>query len=273
LKCNQCGSDIPAYNSFCPTCGYQQVEEYDRLIFKKRARLALSNKYWYAFLVCLIESIIVGIFDYTERYGSEDGRFGSLEQFVDSPFLIALFSIIAAASLLALVYEIFIANSIRAGSSKYFINNHYAHGEIVDIFYAFRGRQYLRIVGAMAWRTLFTFLWTLLFIIPGIIKAYAYCLVPYILAENPDIGYDRALKLSMNMTNGFKGEIFVLQLSFLGWYLLGALCLGIGVLFVNPYFSATMAEMYISLRDNAIKRGICTYQELNLTPGSGPELI
>jgi uncharacterized membrane protein len=273
LKCNQCGADIPAYNSFCPNCGCQYVEEFDRLIFKKRARLSLSNKYWYAFLVCLIESVIVGIFDYTERYGSDSGRIGNLDQFIHSPLLLALCSIIAAASLLSLAYEIFIANPIRAGSSKYFINNHYVHGEIVDLFYAFRGRQYLRIVGAMAWRTLFTFLWMLLFIIPGIVKAYAYCLVPYILADNPEIGYDRALKLSMSMTNGYKGEIFVLQLSFIGWYLLGALCLGVGVLFVNPYFGATMAEMYVTLRDNAIKTGICTAEDLHLVSGSGPEYI
>ncbi len=102
-----------------------------------------------------------------------------------------------------------------------------------------------------------------MFIIPGIIKYYAYYLVPYILADNPHIGYDRALKLSMAMTKGFKMEIFVLELSFIGWYLLGFLCFGVGVFFVHPYRAATLAGMYTSLKDNAVRHGVCTNEVFN----------
>jgi uncharacterized membrane protein len=97
-------------------------------------------------------------------------------------------------------------------------------------------------------------------------------MVPYILADNPHIGYDRALKLSMAMTKGYKADIFFLQLSFIGWYLLGALCLGVGVLFVNPYQRATMAEMYLVLKNMAVNRGICACEELSPPPPvTGPQ--
>mgnify|MGYP006295230481 CR=1 FL=1 len=85
-------------------------------------------------------------------------------------------------------------------------------------------------------------------IIPGIIKSYAYRMVPYILAENPKIGHRRALDLSNKMTRGEKWKIFVLDLSFIGWFILGALFFGIGVFFVQPYYDATNSELYIKLK-------------------------
>jgi uncharacterized membrane protein len=89
-------------------------------------------------------------------------------------------------------------------------------------------------------------------------------MVPYILADNPNIGARRAIELSNRMTYGHKFDMFILDLSFLGWYLLGALCLGIGVFFVKPYEYATEAELYLTLRENAIERGYCSLEELNL---------
>ena len=93
---------------------------------------------------------------------------------------------------------------------------------------------------------------------------YAYRMVPYILADNPNIGHRRAIDLSNQMTMGEKFEIFVLDLSFLGWYLLGVLAFGIGVLFVQPYYDATNAELYFELRQQALDRGLTTAEELRL---------
>ena len=93
------------------------------------------------------------------------------------------------------------------------------------------------------------FLWSLLFIIPGIIKSYEYCMIPYILAENPEIEMDRAFEISRKMTKGEKWKIFVLGLSFIGWYLLGLLCCCVGTIFVDPYSEATYAELYQVMRD------------------------
>jgi len=95
---------------------------------------------------------------------------------------------------------------------------------------------------------LFTFLWSLLLIIPGIVKAYAYSQAMYILAENPEIGAREALKRSEEMMQGHKMDLFVLNLSFIGWYLLGAITFGIAYIWVIPYVQATMANFYNELK-------------------------
>lgn len=104
--------------------------------------------------------------------------------------------------------------------------------------------------------------------IPAVIKMYSYRMVPWILADNPQIGYDRALKLSMALTRGQRWDIFVLDLSFLGWFLLGVLACGVGVLFVMPYYWAVYAELYARLRRSGVERGLCTMEELGFIPAS-----
>ena len=105
--------------------------------------------------------------------------------------------------------------------------------------------------------------------VPAIIKFYSYRMTPWILADNPQIGHERALKLSIALTRGQKWQMFVLDLSFLGWWLLGLLACGIGVLFVYPYYLATLAELYARLRQNAVLGGLCTMEELGFYP-AGP---
>ncbi len=103
-----------------------------------------------------------------------------------------------------------------------------------------------------------------------IMKQIAYSMVEFILTDNPHIGYDRALKLSIAMTHGHKWKIFVLWLSFIGWYLLAILTLYIGLIFLSPYIQATLTELYVRLRDEAIRNGLTTPQELNLVLVGGP---
>ena len=96
--------------------------------------------------------------------------------------------------------------------------------------------------------TLFVLLWMLLLIIPGIIKGYAYELIYYIKADHPEYDWRTCLKESERMMKGHKWEMFVLDLSFLGWIIVGALCLGIGDLWVVPYIEATKTQFYLNLR-------------------------
>lgn len=98
------------------------------------------------------------------------------------------------------------------------------------------------------------------------IKTLSYSMTAYIMTDNPYIGYDRALKLSIAMTHGHKWNMFVLALSFIGWGLLAVLTLGIGFLFLAPYVASTNAQLYVKLRDNAINCGITSPQELNVYP-------
>ncbi len=104
-----------------------------------------------------------------------------------------------------------------------------------------------------------------LFAIPLYIKMYSYRLTPWILADNPAIGMRRALRLSIELTRGQKWQIFVLDLSFIGWFLLGMLACGVGVFFVMPYYQAVQAELYAALRQNGVDSGLCSMEELGFT--------
>lgn len=95
---------------------------------------------------------------------------------------------------------------------------------------------------------IFTFLWSLLFVIPGIVKAYSYSMAYYIKVDHPEYDWRQCIKESMKLMDGHKAELFVLDLSFIGWYIVGALCLGIGTLWVSPYHLATKAQFYESIK-------------------------
>lgn len=105
------------------------------------------------------------------------------------------------------------------------------------------------------WMFLWIFVWTLCFIIPGFVKAFAYSQTLFIVAENPDIDFRKALKMSMAMTSGFKSELFLMYLSFLGWFLLSALTFGILLVWVIPYLNLTSVNAYHFMKEVAITNG------------------
>lgn len=100
-------------------------------------------------------------------------------------------------------------------------------------------------------RTLYTVLWSLLFIIPGIIAHYRYIMAPFLMADNPNMTAKEAIDASKELMDGHKGDLFMLGLSFIGWELLAMMTLGIGYLWLNPYKNAAYAAFY---RDLIIRR-------------------
>jgi uncharacterized membrane protein len=97
---------------------------------------------------------------------------------------------------------------------------------------------------------LYTILWTLLFIVPGIIKGLAYSLTPFIVKDNPQLSPNQAINLSMKMMKGHKFDLFYLYLSFIGWIFLAILTLGIGLLWVIPYMQTSMAAFYLDVKND-----------------------
>ena len=96
-------------------------------------------------------------------------------------------------------------------------------------------------IAASFLQTLYVLLWTLLLIIPGIVAGYSYAMTPYILAENPDLTASEAISRSKEMMEGNRMDLFVLELTFIGWELLCILTLGIGNLWLGPYKAAAKA--------------------------------
>ena len=162
------------------------------------------------------------------------------------------------------VFRIIIGFCLEVGGRKYFIRAAEGNVSLSHVGHVFQSGAYGNVTLAMLWRSILTLLWTLLLIIPGIIASYAYRMVPYILADNPYIGTSRAIELSKQMMEGEKLDTWVLDLSFIGWYLLGALLFGVGILFVLPYEDSTNAELYLTLRQKALEQSMCSSEELNL---------
>ena len=166
----------------------------------------------------------------------------------------ALIAVIIVAVVIALAFGLalgaFLLNPLQVGLHKFFIDN--ADDQTTslnknNVGLAFN-ENYMKVVGSMFTTGIFTALWCLLLIFPGIYKAYCWRLVPYIISENPTIKGAEARKQSAEMMDGSKWASFVLDLSFLGWKILGAFTLGIlNIIFTNPYQAATNAELYLTL--------------------------
>jgi len=115
----------------------------------------------------------------------------------------------------------------------------------------------------------FTVLWSLLFVVPGIIKALAYSQAKYVIHDNPRLKGKEAIEISKRMTNGFKGDLFSMYLSFIGWYILVGLTCGILSIYVTPYVETTAAMYYENLKRYSIENGIVAPEAFGIAPVTG----
>jgi uncharacterized membrane protein len=104
--------------------------------------------------------------------------------------------------------------------------------------------EYGRYLGTLLLAYLYTFLWSLLFFVPGVIKSLSYAMTPYILKDHPELKNNGAIELSMDMMEGRKMKLFLLQLGFIGWAILAIIPLGLGVLWLAPYTQTSYAAFY-----------------------------
>ena len=159
--------------------------------------------------------------------------------------------------LVGVVLSLLVFNPLIVGCYRFFLQNRRGGAELSELGAGFRD-DWGNVVLTMFLRGLFTFLWTLLFIIPGIVKAYSYRMVPYLLRDHPELSGTQAITVSRQMMKGHKGDAFVLDLSFIGWLILSALTCGIlHVFYVGPYIYATDAELYeVVRRDYESRMGL-----------------
>lgn len=120
--------------------------------------------------------------------------------------------------------------------------------DIENLFDGFRRGRYVRVFCALFLVNLFTFLWTLLLIIPGIMKAFSYALTPYILLDEPELTAKQAISRSCEIMQGRRWKLFCLYFSFIGWGILCLLTFGIGFLWLVPYMNASVAAFYEDAR-------------------------
>ena len=229
---------------------------------KKSGWSKVSTYYWSAFLVVFLLSMVSGLggtlhIDIRKIvgmiFGGEFFHFGhgfhSIWRAVEVFFL----SLMAVSGIVGFAIKIFVVNPIEVGTCRFFMEsrNLYRSAGMDRVLFGFTSGHYLNIVKTMLLRDIFITLWTFLFIIPGLVKAYEYTMIPFILSENPEAEPREVFALTKEMMYGNKFQMFLCELSFIGWYLLGILACGVGVAFVNPYERATMSEVYAVLRGKA----------------------
>lgn len=242
---------------------------------KDGAKDFLRKHYWKAFLVCLIVIIVGGgngqsaskraekdrvdvpsfeqnIFDRDIGFSSNNVAFNSFFKMLGrgSPVFFIATSTFAFIAILFIILTITIGYALKVGQSRFFLRGFNDDVTINNLFSVFNKEEYFSVVKTMFIRDLYNVLWFFVFIIPGIIKAYEYSMVKYILSEQPNLSPNEAITMSREMTKGHKWDMFVLDLSFIGWNLLASLLFGIGFIFLQPYIEATQARLYNVLSHN-----------------------
>ena len=193
-------------------------------------------------LACLLGGLIVGTSFFPEmELKIEDMNFRDLKEL----FTFVLFNggiIIQVTSILNLVHFI-LGGVLQLGYAQYLLNQHDRREfQLNDLFSKF---DYFGAGFCQNFlRGLYVFLWSLLFVIPGIVAQYRYAMTPFIMAEHPELTASEAIRASKKMMDGNKWALFCLDFSFFGWALLCALTLNIGNLWLNPYRNAAYAAFY-----------------------------
>lgn len=154
-------------------------------------------------------------------------------------------------SFLMILLGFLVLEPITVGGCRFFLENARNDGQskMGSLVFAFKDRSYMNIVLNLLWRNIQVILWSFLFVIPGIIKSYEYRMVPYLLAEHPEMKGRDVLRQSKELMRGQKWKTFLLDWSFILWDYLSIMTFGLaGIFFVYPYEHATNAELYLRLK-------------------------
>lgn len=228
---------------------------FDRLRIKSNAKLFYKNNTGMAIVAPLLQMVIAG-------------AAGGFISVFSSVFLAFAGNSDAELAVVLLLYPLTLAVSFAAmplmmGMVSWFRKSIYVQTPISELFAPYGNGRFWSSVGTMALTSLYTFLWSLLFVIPGIIKAYSYSQTIFIKAENPNIPASRAIKLSMDMMEGHKEDLFALHCSFLGWLILSGFTYNIlGIVYVFPYYYAALAFAYEEIKADAASRGVIDISEI-----------
>lgn len=254
---------------------------WNRIELKRFAKQRFHSNYWPSVVVAVILSITLGTFSFGNSFSnaSSNNYYDSsdinnilsdspipdssysdmsayMKNYISSIFpgvnvntiLQGLSYIILIVGLLSILLNVFVFNPLQVGCQHWFIRSRTEDNyNIGSVGFTFK-EGYGNVTKTMFLKQLYTFLWSLLFVFPGIVKSYEYRMIPYLLAENPYMSTDEAFARSRSMMDGEKWNAFVLDLSFIGWNILSAFTLGlVGLFYVAPYQAYTNMELYVTL--------------------------
>lgn len=212
---------------------------------KKAALENLKGKWLQAVLICFIAWLLTNAFNSGNMWGQTVHYTRLNGEFVRVTNDVSPFRTVGG------IINFILAGAISYGVAGFFLK--LVRNENPMIENLFNGFNYFIstfLVNLVV--TIFTFLWMLLLIVPGIIAIFRYSMVYFIMNDNPGIGVMDAISLSKDMMKGHKGRLFMLCLSFIGWFILGLIPFGIGLLWVVPYYNSAKANFYEDLKANYV---------------------
>lgn len=219
----------------------------ERWILKKNGKNALRNFWGSAVLVLIIYAAISGL---VSMLSGADQIRSILTNMYHSEVVPASAGMFSFRYVLSILLSIFVASPLSVGVIHFFSRSRIEKTNWDDMFCVFKNGTFMNVGIVLFLENLFVTLWSLLFIVPGIVKSYEYYMIPYILADDPDMDRHEAFARSKRLTDGYKWDIFLFDLSFLPWYLLGVITCGIAFLYVAPYKQAATVELYECLKAN-----------------------
>jgi integral membrane protein len=199
--------------------------------YKNRALSALENKWGNFVLITFVYGLIIGI---TQVLSGDK----------DSPAILHLIGLVLFILALPLTwgYQTLFLGAVRGGEAT-----------AKDMFEGYNKELFSRVLTTTLLYYVYVFLWSLLLLIPGCIKAYSYAMTPYILRDNPEMKNNAAIEESMRMMDGHKLELFLLDLSFIGWAILSILTCCIGFLWLVPYMNMARVNFYEDLKKASVE--------------------
>ena len=231
---------------------------WNRKELKDFAKSGVKRNYWKTVLTAFLLAALTGgsslsvINDLRDSvsYGEIQSEADYLMNVFSPEVFIAMGIALAGMVVCAILFNILVTNPFAVGVYKYSLNAVRKTGNLTELGSGFKV-GYKRNVKTMFLMNLYTALWSVLFIIPGIVKSYEYRMIPYLLAEKPEMDKTEAFKTSKSMMDGNKWDAFVLDLSFILWDILGIITLGlVEVFWVGPYKLLTGAALYDALKGN-----------------------
>ncbi len=220
---------------------------WSRLELKLEAKDILRKCYLSALFVSFIIWLVIGGGSSNNSRNQMNSDSYTVENILEFKWLLGLIFIALVFVVISVLIKLLIGYNLEVGGRKFFVQATKNDFKVGYLTFGFKSSGYKNIIKVMLFRDIKTFLWGLLFVIPGIIKFYEYRMIPYILADNPQIDLDEAFSYSKKMTDGEKFNMFILDLSFIGWYILGSLLFLVGVVLVLPYVNMTFSLLYMKL--------------------------
>ena len=231
---------------------------------KQTGKTAFRANYWR----CVVVAFLLGILtagtsaaagssapvpgtDITTQEQEVTDALNSLTPDQQLQFVTIILGAVSVILVISMLLKIFLSNPLQVGGFRFFRRNVTDPSTGIGVVgegFGNYGHTFLTLL----LRDVFLALWTALFVIPGIVKSYSYRLVPYLIKDDPELSATETITLSRQLMNGHKMEAFIMDLSFIGWYLLGTITLNlVNIFWTQPYHQSAQAVFYLRLKEGA----------------------